>query len=145
MKEKTLFIEDIYKRLKHRYPFLMVDRILCIHKLEKVIGIKNVTINEPYFQGHFPDQPIMPAVMILESMAQIGGFVFDLENERAYVVGVEHAKFRKIVRPGDVLVVECEYIQKFNNIGKIKAKATVDNIMVATATITYAFSKKDTL
>lgn len=145
MKENSLFIEDIYKKLKHRYPFLMVDKILDVQKFNKVVGVKNVTINEPYFQGHFPDQPIMPAVMILESMAQIGGFVFDLETEYAYVVGIERAKFRKIVRPGDVLVVECEYIQKFNNIGKIKAKAMVDKVEVATATITYAFSKKDVL
>lgn len=145
MTNKTLYIEDIYKILPHRYPFLMVDRILSIEKNERVVGIKNVSINEPYFQGHFPDQPIMPAVLILESMAQIGGFVFDLKTERAYVVGIERAKFRKMVRPGDVLFVECEYMQRFNSIAKIKAKAIVDGVEVANATISYMFSEKDTL
>ena len=137
--KKVLKIKDIYKKLSHRYPFIMVDRILQIEKMERVVGVKNVTINEPYFQGHFPDNPIMPGVMIIESMAQIGGFIFDLEKERGYVTGIDKAKFKKEVIPGDTLVIEVKLIQKFSNLGKVKALATVDEDEVAVAEINYFF------
>ena len=71
-----LLIDEIYKSLPHRFPFLMVDRIVSVEKEKSVIGLKNVTVNEPYFQGHFPDEPLMPAVMIIEAMSQVGGFIF---------------------------------------------------------------------
>ncbi|MGB7606373.1 MAG: 3-hydroxyacyl-ACP dehydratase FabZ [Lutisporaceae bacterium] len=134
-----LTIQEIYKRLPHRYPFLMVDRILSIEEGKTVVGLKNVTVNEPYFQGHFPDEPIMPGVMIIETMAQIGGFVFDIVNERGYVIGVDKTKFKKVVIPGDTLIVEAILMQKFGSMGKVKAVAKVDNVEVASGEITYNF------
>lgn len=117
----------------------MVDKILSLEEGKKVVGKKNVTINEPFFQGHFTDEPIMPGVMILETMAQIGGFVFNIENERGYVIGVDKAKFKKVVIPGDTLIVEATLIQKFGSMGKVNAVAKVDDIEVASAEITYNF------
>ena len=121
-----LTINEIYKKLPHRYPFLMVDRILEIKKDESVTGIKNVTVNEPFFQGHFPDEPLMPAAMIVESMAQIGGFIFELDDERGYVVGVDKAKFKAKVIPGDTLKIECKKITRVGGLAKVKAVASVD-------------------
>lgn len=134
-----LTIQEIYKRLPHRYPFLMVDKILSVEEGKTVVGLKNVTVNEPYFQGHFPDEPIMPGVMIIETMAQIGGFVFDIVNERGYVIGVDKTKFKKVVIPGDTLIVEATLIQRFGSMGKVKAIAKVDNVEVASGEITYNF------
>lgn len=134
-----LTIQEIYKRLPHRYPFLMVDKILSVEEGKTVVGLKNVTVNEPYFQGHFPDEPIMPGVMIIETMAQIGGFVFDIVNERGYVIGVDKTKFKKVVIPGDTLIVEATLIQRFGSMGKVKAVAKVDNAEVASGEITYNF------
>lgn len=132
-------INQIYTMLPHRYPFLMVDRILSVEPEKKVVGLKNVTVNEPYFQGHFPDEPIMPGVMITEAMSQIGGFVFDIKNKRGYVVGIDKAKFVKPVIPGDTLIVEATFITRIGNMGKVKAVAKVDNTKVASAEITYSF------
>ncbi|MBO4616958.1 MAG: 3-hydroxyacyl-ACP dehydratase FabZ [Lachnospiraceae bacterium] len=134
-----LNINEIYKKLPHRYPFLMVDRILEINKEESVIGIKNVTVNEPFFQGHFPDEPLMPAAMIVESMAQIGGFAFELDKERGYVVGVDKAKFKAKVIPGDTLTIECKKITRVGGLAKVKAVARVEGKEVASAEITYNF------
>ena len=107
-------IEDILEFLPHRYPFLLVDRIVEFEKDRRIVGIKNVTINEPFFQGHFPGSPVMPGVLIIESMAQVGGFlVFKTLSERegklVYFMGIEHARFRKPVRPGDQLRMEMFY------------------------------------
>lgn len=132
-------INEIYQMLPHRYPFLMVDRILSVEPGEKVIGLKNVTINESFFQGHFPDDPVMPGVMITETMSQIGGFVFDIKSKRGYVVGIDKAKFVKPVIPGDTLIVEATLITKLGNMGKVKAVAKVDGTQVACAEITYSF------
>lgn len=136
-------IDDIYKMLPHRYPFLMVDRILEVNEGESVIGIKNVTVNEPYFQGHFPDEPLMPAVMIIESIAQIGGFMFNLKDERGYVTAVDKAKFKNKVIPGDTLVVECKLLMKFGSAAKVKGIARVDGKEVASAEVTYGFVKRE--
>lgn len=136
-----LSINDIYKALPHRYPFLMVDKILDIEKGESVVGLKNVTVNEPYFQGHFPDEPLMPAVMIIESIAQTGGFIFDLDSERGYVIGVDKAKFKNKVLPGDTLIIECKKIQQLGTMAKVSGKAKVDGKVVASAEITYNFAK----
>lgn len=132
-------INEIYKMLPHRYPFLMVDKILSVEPEKKVVGLKNVTVNEPFFQGHFPDEPIMPGVMITETMSQIGGFVFDIKNKRGYVVGIDKAKFIKPVIPGDTLIVEATLITQLDNMGKVKAVAKVDGVQVACAEITYSF------
>lgn len=136
-----LLIDDVYKSLPHRFPFLMVDRIISIEKEESVLGIKNVTVNEPYFQGHFPDEPLMPAVMIVEAMAQVGGFIFDVESERGYVIGVDKAKFKSKVIPGDQLVIECTKMIHLGQMAKVKAVARVDGKVVASAEIAYNFAK----
>lgn len=141
MEIKMLSITDIQKLLPHRYPFLMVDRILSVEKNKKVIGLKNVTINEPYFEGHFPDEPIMPGVLILETMAQTGGFIFDIEGARGYVAGINKAKFLRAVLPGDQLIVEMELEQQLGAMGKVKGVVKVENVKVAEAEITYRFVK----
>ena len=133
-----LLIDEIYKSLPHRFPFLMVDRIVSVEKEKSVIGLKNVTVNEPYFQGHFPDEPLMPAVMIIEAMSQVGGFIFDLDNERGYVIGVDKAKFKRKVVPGDVLKLECEIIKRKGPIGVGKAVASVDGKPAVIAELTFA-------
>lgn len=119
----------------------MIDRILSIEKNVKAVGLKNVTINEPFFEGHFPDEPIMPGVLILETMAQTGGFVFDLEGYRGYVIGINKAKFTRAVVPGDQLIIDMSFVQKFNEIGKVKGKVSVDGQKAAEAEITYMFEK----
>ena len=129
-------IEDILEFLPHRYPFLLVDRIVEFEKDRRIVGIKNVTINEPFFQGHFPGSPVMPGVLIIESMAQVGGFlVFKTLSERegklVYFMGIEHARFRKPVRPGDQLRMEMFITRAGKRVGKLKGKAFVDGQVVA--------------
>lgn len=136
-----LLIDEIYKSLPHRFPFLMVDRIVSVEKEKSVIGLKNVTVNEPYFLGHFPDEPLMPAVMIIEAMSQVGGFIFDLDNERGYVIGVDKAKFKRKVIPGDQLIIECEKIAHVGAMAKVKGVAKVDGKVVSSAEIAYNFAK----
>ena len=129
-------VEDILEFLPHRYPFLLVDRIIEYEKDSRIVGIKNVTINEPFFQGHFPGSPVMPGVLIIESMAQVGGFlVFKTLSERegklVYFMGIEHARFRKPVRPGDQLRIEMIITRAGKRVGKLKGKAFVDGQVVA--------------
>lgn len=138
-----LDIYDIYGILPHRFPFLMVDKIVSLEYEKTVTGVKNVTVNEPFFQGHFPDQPVMPAVMITETMAQIGGFMYDMPGRRGYVVGVNKAKFKKPVIPGDQLVVECKSVVHVGNMATVEAVAKVDGKTVASAEIAYNFVKID--
>jgi beta-hydroxyacyl-ACP dehydratase FabZ len=115
--QKTIFdIQAILSFLPHRYPFLLVDKIVEFEKGTRIVGIKNVTFNEPYFQGHFPDAPIMPGVLIIEAMAQAGGcLVFQSLPEREYklvfLIGVDNARFRQPVRPGDQLRLEMEVVR----------------------------------
>jgi len=124
------------KVLPHRYPFLMVDRITEFSK-EHVIGYKNVTINEPFFQGHFPGEPVMPGVLILESMGQVASILAmanlgdKLEGKIVFLTGVEKARFRKPVRPGDTLVTKAELIKVRGPIGKAKVTGYVDDVMVS--------------
>ncbi len=106
-------IEEIMKVLPHRYPFLLVDRILELEEAKRVVGIKNVTINEPFFQGHFPGHPIMPGVLIIEAMAQVGGVllmgtVADPQSKVVYFMSLDNVKFRRPVRPGDQLRFEVD-------------------------------------
>lgn len=112
----TLNIYDLLNILPHRYPFLLVDKIIEYEKGKKVRGIKNVTINEPYFPGHFPEFPITPGVVIIEAMAQIGGILLLEEakerDELAILSGVDKVRFRRIVKPGDQIVIEAELLQK---------------------------------
>lgn len=138
---------EIMKVLPHRYPFLLVDRIEEVEEGKKCIGYKNVTINEPFFQGHFPDHPIMPGVLILECMAQVGGaYVTSLgdvgEDKVTYFVGIDKARFRKPVLPGDQLRIDLELISTRRGIHVFVGKAFVGESLVAEAELKATFVDK---
>jgi beta-hydroxyacyl-ACP dehydratase FabZ len=133
-------INEIINTLPHRYPFLLVDRILEFEKSKRIVGLKNVTINEPFFQGHFPGHPIMPGVLIIEAMAQTGAVLAlksvpetEVRNKVIYFMSIDKAKFRKPVVPGDQLRFEIEITKQRGNITGLKAEAKVDGAVVAEA------------
>ena len=131
-------IDEIMKVLPHRYPFLLVDRIVEIEDGRRVVGIKNVTINEPFFQGHFPGHPIMPGVLIIEAMAQVGGVLLlgSLENAAekvVYFMSLDNVKFRRPVKPGDQLRLELEMVQIRGAVCRMRGVARVDGETVAEA------------
>ena len=133
-------VVEIQKYLPHRYPFLMVDGILEIERLKRVVGIKNVTATEPHFQGHFPGQPVMPGVLIIESMAQTGGLLLllevpDRENKLLFFVAVDGARFRRPVVPGEQLRIEMNVLSWRGDFCKLEGKATVDGKLAAEATL----------
>jgi beta-hydroxyacyl-ACP dehydratase FabZ len=133
-----LRIEEILKTLPHRYPFLLVDRILELEAGRRVVGIKNVTFNEEFFQGHFPGNPVMPGVLVLEAMAQVAGIgllgvVPDKERKLLYLSGVDNCKFRRPVVPGDQLRLEAELTAVKMRVCKCRARATVDGNLCAEA------------
>ena len=133
-----LTIHEIMKILPHRYPMLLVDRVLEIEEGKRIVGIKNVTANEQFFQGHFPGAPVMPGVLIVEAMAQCGAILFlrdiaDREQKLFLFGGVDKARFRRPVVPGDQLRIECELVQRRGNSVKIRGTATVDGTVVAEA------------
>jgi 3-hydroxymyristoyl/3-hydroxydecanoyl-(acyl carrier protein) dehydratases len=140
-------ILEIMQVLPHRYPLLLVDRILEIELGKRIVGLKNVSINEPYFQGHFPGFPLMPGVYILEALAQVGGILMikslGLEVGKYAVVfaGIDDARFKKPVYPGDQLVLELEVITLKKSLSKMKGTAKVDNQVVAEA-ILYASARE---
>ncbi len=131
-------INEIMNYLPHRYPFLLIDRIVAFEENKSISGIKNVTINEPFFQGHFPGHPIMPGVLLLEAMAQVGG-VFalksnpDAKNKVLYFMSIDKAKFRKPVIPGDQVRFDLEMTKQRSNIMAFKGQAKVDGAVVAEA------------
>ena len=136
-------ILEIQKMLPHRYPFLLVDRILEIEPNVKAVGIKNVTFNEPFFQGHFPDHPIMPGVLIVEAMAQVSGILSiksGAKGNTIYFMSIEKAKFRKPVVPGDQLRFEVSVLQHRNKVWKFTGHALVDDKLVAEAEFTAMLS-----
>lgn len=140
-------IQQIMKTLPHRYPFLLVDRLEEVEEGVKVHGFKNVTINEPFFQGHFPNHPIMPGVLIVEAMAQVGGaYVTELDDlgddKVTYFVGIDKARFRKPVLPGDVLRMELELISRRRGIYQFKGVAYVGDTKVAEAELKATFAEK---
>ena len=132
---KILDIEKILEMMPHRYPFLLLDRLLKVEKDEFAIGLKNVTINEPFFLGHFPDKPVMPGVLLLEAMAQAGGFLVlhSIENPKEkliYLSSIKSAKFKTAVQPGDQLLIKAE-LSKFKlGTCKINSKIFVDNNLI---------------
>jgi len=135
---RVLEIEDIMKILPHRYPFLLVDRIVELEEKKRIVGIKNVTINEPFFQGHFPGHPIMPGVLIVEAMAQVGGVLLlgtveDPDSKVVYFMSIDNIKFRKPVRPGDQLRFEIEIVQLRARVCRIAGVAKVDGAVVCEA------------
>ena len=133
--------EEIKAIIPHRYPFLLVDQILEVEE-NRVVGKKNVTINEPFFQGHFPDYPVMPGVLILEALAQTGAVAILGKEENkgkiGFLAGIDKARFRRQVRPGDVLTLEVEITRLKGPIGKGRAKATVDGEIACEAEIMFA-------
>jgi 3-hydroxyacyl-[acyl-carrier-protein] dehydratase len=137
-----LDIKEIQKIIPHRYPFLLIDKIESLEPGVKAVGYKNVTMNEYFFQGHFPEEPVMPGVLIIEALAQVGAVsILSLEENKgkiAYFAGINNAKFRKKVLPGDVLRLEVEIIKKKGPIGVGKAVATVEGKKVAEAELTFA-------
>ena len=138
----ALDVSKIMKILPHRYPFLLVDRILSYTPMECVTGIKNVTVNEPFFQGHWPETPVMPGVMIVEAMAQVSAVLIfgdspNADGKLAFFLGVDKAKFRRTVVPGDQLLIECTMIRCRRNACKVAAKAMVDGAVAAEAVMTF--------
>lgn len=136
-----LDINEIKKIIPHRYPFLLVDRIEEMEPGVKAVGYKNVTANEPFFQGHFPEYPVMPGVLLIEALAQVGAVaILSLEENKgklAFFGGIKNAKFRKQVIPGDVVKLETEIIKCKGPMGVGKAIATVDGKMAAEAEISF--------
>lgn len=137
---------EIQKVLPHRYPFLLVDKILEIETGKKAVGLKNVTINEPFFQGHFPGTPIMPGVLIVEAMAQVGGIAIlsmeEYKGKLAVLTGIEKMRFRKQVVPGDTLIMEADLIAFKMGIGKAKVCARVDGKIAAEGEMMFAIVKE---
>lgn len=141
-------IEDIKRMLPHRYPFLLLDRVLELEEGRRCKALKNVTGNEPYFEGHFPGNPVMPGVLIVEAMAQACGIAAfalepDVTNMWLLFAGIAKARFKRPVVPGDQLIIEGEYLAHKMRIWSFSAKATVDDKLVAQAEIRIATVRKD--
>ena len=140
---QTMDIGQIMDFLPHRYPFLMIDRVVEFERAKRIVAIKNVTINEPFFNGHFPGHPIMPGVLVVEAMAQAGCIlllseVVDREKKLVYFTGIERAKFRRPVTPGDQLRLEVEVLSFRPRAGRMEGKAYVDGKLACEATLTCA-------
>jgi 3-hydroxyacyl-[acyl-carrier-protein] dehydratase len=132
-------IKEIFSVLPHRYPFLLVDRVVELEPEVRAVGIKNVTINEPFFQGHFPGNPVMPGVLIVEAMAQVAGimaFKSGAEGKNVYFMSIEKVKFRKPVVPGDQLRLEVQVIHKRGNVWKFSGSAFADGQLKSEAEFT---------
>ena len=142
---KTIDILEIMKSLPHRYPFIMIDRILEIVPNEKIVALKNVTINEPFFQGHFPGNPIMPGVLIIEAMGQAGAVLAaesmsrEEQGSLIYFMGMDRVKFRKPVIPGDQLVLEMKFLKRRGKVFKMAGIAYVDEKIVVEAQLMATF------
>jgi UDP-3-O-[3-hydroxymyristoyl] N-acetylglucosamine deacetylase/3-hydroxyacyl-[acyl-carrier-protein] dehydratase len=135
---RIIEVDEIMRVLPHRYPFLLVDRILEIEPGKRVVGVKNVTINEPFFQGHFPGHPIMPGVLIIEAMAQVGGMLLlgavpDPQSKIVYFTSLNNVKWRRPVKPGDQLRFELDMLQVRGLMCKMRGVAKVDGEIVAEA------------
>lgn len=140
-------IQEIMKLLPHRYPFLMVDRIVELIPGKMAIGIKNVSINEPYFAGHFPGQPIMPGVMMIEAMAQVGACALladeSFQGQLAYLAGVDRIRFKRLVVPGDTLTIRTELSQIKGSIGKGKGEVRADHQVVCAGDFIFALTPRE--
>jgi len=141
-----LDIHAVKKYLPHRYPFLLIDKVLEATAGEKLIALKNVTYNEPYFEGHFPSRPVMPGVLIVEAMAQacailasVGRDDINAENRVYYFTGIDKARFKKPVEPGDQLTIEVEILRRIKNMWKCQGVAKVEGNIVASAQLMFTF------
>ncbi len=133
-------IREILNYLPHRFPFLLIDRVVSLEEGKSIVAVKNVAINEPFFQGHFPGNPVMPGVMILEALAQAAAILSfrsmnreSTQNLLYYFVGIDNARFKKPVTPGDQLILNVSMLRQVRGIGKFSAHATVDNVLVTEA------------
>lgn len=146
---KEINIDKILELIPHRYPFLLVDKVIDCVPMKTIVGLKNVSMNEPQFTGHFPDFPVMPGVLIVEAMAQLCGLlVASSLNETAdkkiiYFMAIDKAKFRKVVKPGDAIIMNAKVIQNRGNVWKFEASSQVDNQIVAESTLTAMVKDKD--
>jgi len=138
--EKLNFdIHRIMTLLPHRYPFLMVDRVVALEPHKSITALKNVTVNEPFFTGHFPTRPVMPGVMILEALAQTAALLtfseehFEQENTLYYFVGIDNARFKRVVEPGDQLILKATFERYIRGIWKFSTQAEVDGVVAAEA------------
>lgn len=138
-------IQAIMKFLPHRYPFILIDRVIKLAPGEEVVALKNVTINEPFFQGHFPGSPIMPGVLIIEAMAQAGGILVmesmppERHGQPVYFMGMDKVRFRKPVVPGDQIIYEAKLLKMREKVVKMSGKATVEDNLVAEAELMASF------
>ena len=140
---EQLAIEEILGLLPHRYPFALVDRVIEHIPGEKAVAIKNITINEPQFQGHFPERPLMPGVLIVESMAQVGGLIVtqmpDLPSGLFVFAGIDNVRFRRPVVPGDQLIITCQLLSiKRKRFGKVKGEAHVEGKLVCSGELMFS-------
>jgi 3-hydroxyacyl-[acyl-carrier-protein] dehydratase len=144
----SLSIDDLLGRLPHRYPFLLIDRVLECRLGESIVALKNVTANEPFFVGHFPGMPVMPGVLLVEAMAQAGGtLAWESAGEKVrdkvpYLAGVEKARFKQPVRPGDQLIITVKIAAQRQNLWRFEAAVEVDGKLVAEAEILLAAGKR---
>ena len=135
----------VMEKLPHRYPFLLVDRVLKLIPNDKIVALKNVTFNEPFFQGHFPGKPVMPGVLIIEAMAQAGGILAyetapsEKRNRLIYFMGMDKVRFRKMVLPGDQIILEAKILKFRSKVAKMSGTATVDDQLVAEAELMASF------
>ena len=144
---RTLDITEIMALLPHRYPFLLIDRVIEMEPRQRIVAIKNVTVNEPHFQGHFPDYPIMPGVLMVEAIAQTGGALLlteipDREEKLMVFTGIEGARFRRPVTPGDQLRIEVKVLNWRTRVVKMAGTITVDGKLVCDATVTCALTDR---
>ncbi|KLU40119.1 MAG: 3-hydroxyacyl-ACP dehydratase FabZ [Limnochordia bacterium] len=139
-----LSIDEIREKLPHRYPFLMVDKVLELEEGKRIVALKNVTINEPFFQGHYPHFPVMPGVMILEAMAQVGGLAVGGSEDESIplLAAVERARFKEMVRPGDQLVITAQVVANRSGIVKVEAEAKVKDVLCAAGQLTFMLAKR---
>lgn len=141
MSEPIVSVERIMEMIPHRYPFLMIDKVIEMELGESAVAVKNVTINEPFFVGHFPGKPVMPGVLIIEAMAQTSAVLVvqtlgkNAEGKLVYFMSIEEAKFRKPVGPGDSLHIKVSKLQARRNVWKFKCEAHVEGTLVAEATV----------
>ena len=142
-------LDDIKRVLPHRYPFLLVDRILSIELGQHIVGLKNVTVNEPFFSGHFPNNPIMPGVLIVEAMAQVAGILAllttpeNLGNQNIFLMSLDKVRFRRPVVPGDQLILDLKVLRGGKKFFKMEGKATVDDTLVAEAELVAMVGKQE--
>jgi len=141
MTQERIDIKEIMSIIPHRYPFLLIDRVTEIKLKESIVGIKNVTANEPQFMGHFPGRPVMPGVLIIEAMAQLSAVLVaksmeSTEDKEVFFMSIDESKFRKVVEPGDVLIIYASITQSRGAVWKFKARAEVDGKIAAESVFT---------